>query len=110
MESIDDISACNEQAATVLPLIDRNRCEAKGPCVDVCPYGVFEINDVTSEQRRELSFVGKLKLWVHGGKQAFVVSPELCHACGLCVQACPERAIRLVNRSRLDADKLTTAT
>ena len=35
------------------------------------------------------------KLFVHGGRQAFAVRAADCHACGLCVKACPERAIRL---------------
>jgi NAD-dependent dihydropyrimidine dehydrogenase PreA subunit len=40
--------------------------------------------------------LGRLKALAHGGKQAFAVSAEACHACGLCVKACPENAIRLV--------------
>ena len=39
--------------------------------------------------------VGKVKAWAHGNRQAYVVRPFDCHACGLCVAACPEEAIRL---------------
>jgi len=34
-------------------------------------------------------------LLVRRNRQAVVVAPEECHACGLCVAACPERAIQL---------------
>ena len=36
-----------------------------------------------------LSFTGKLKGFFHGYKQAFAVNADRCHACGLCVTACP---------------------
>ena len=42
-----------------------------------------------------MSLRGRLKALVHGSRQAFVARPEACHACGLCVAACPERAITL---------------
>jgi NAD-dependent dihydropyrimidine dehydrogenase PreA subunit len=45
--------------------------------------------------RRELGWFARAKLLVHGGRQAFAVRAGDCHACGLCVKACPERAIHL---------------
>jgi NAD-dependent dihydropyrimidine dehydrogenase PreA subunit len=63
--------------------------------VDVCPYSVFEVRTLTREQRGTLSWLGRLRVAAHGGKQAFVADPDACHACGLCVQACPEHAIKL---------------
>ena len=91
-----DASGCVEEPGRFAPQIDRNRCEAKADCVRVCPYHVFEIQPLAAEQKRELSFVGRLKALAHGGKQAFAVHADACHACGLCVKACPESAIRLV--------------
>jgi 4Fe-4S ferredoxin len=82
--------------APVAPAIDRNRCEGKADCVRVCPYGVFELGVLPAEQRASLSWLGRLKGWAHGYAQAFVVKPDACHACKLCVDACPERAIQLV--------------
>lgn len=76
-------------------MIDRNRCEGKQDCVSACPYDVFEMGALSRSQRSELSLVGKLKAWSHGGRQAFAVRAEACHACGDCVAACPEKAIRL---------------
>jgi NAD-dependent dihydropyrimidine dehydrogenase PreA subunit len=42
-----------------------------------------------------LPFLVRLKVRVHGGKQARVEKEELCAGCGLCVEACPEKAIRV---------------
>ena len=87
---------CAEEAGRLVPVIDRNRCEAKEDCVRVCPYDVFEIRVLTSSDKGGMSWMGRLKARVHGNEQAFTVKPEACHACKLCVAACPENAIRLV--------------
>ena len=86
---------CKGQAGRVAPVIDRNRCEAKATCVAVCPFGVFEIRALAPADRAGLSLVGRVKAWAHGNRQAYVVRPDDCHACQLCVAACPEQAIRL---------------
>ena len=93
-------AACKGQAGRVVPHIDRNRCEAKGGCVEVCPFQVFEIRALAPADRAALSFRGRLKAWGHGHRQAYVLRPDDCHACGLCVQACPENAIRLMSGGR----------
>ena len=86
---------CKGQPGKVAPVVDRNRCEAKAECVRVCPYNVFEIRSLSTQDRASLSMRGKLKAWAHGNQQAFVVRPADCHACQLCVKACPEQALRL---------------
>jgi NAD-dependent dihydropyrimidine dehydrogenase PreA subunit len=90
---------CKHPAGAFAPLIDRNRCEAKEDCLRVCPYDVFEIAPLSPEHKRALSLVGRLKAWAHGNRQAFAVRADACHACGLCVAACPEDAIRLARVS-----------
>ena len=87
---------CNDFSGHVVPVIDRNRCEGKSACVKVCPYHVFELRLLAPEDRAGLSLVGRLKSWVHGDRQAYAVGSDDCHACGLCVAACPEQAIRLM--------------
>ena len=83
----------------LVPLVNPNRCEGKGPCVDVCPVDVFEMGVMTPAQRASLTVKGTVKGFVHGWKQVQVVNPEACRACGLCVTACPEKAITLARGS-----------
>lgn len=90
---------CAPESGRVEPVVDRDRCEAKNDCVRVCPFDVFELRALTAAERGELGFVSKIKLFVHGGKQAFAIRAADCHACGLCVKACPEKAIKLVERA-----------
>jgi 4Fe-4S ferredoxin len=90
------LATCGADAGRVRPVIDRSRCEAKSDCVRVCPYGVFEVRKLDDAERGALPWLSRVKVLVHGGKQAFAVRAGDCHACGLCVKACPESAITLV--------------
>jgi 4Fe-4S ferredoxin len=85
---------CKEPGRLV-PVIDSSRCEGKEDCVKVCPYDVFVVRRLTDAERGRLGLVARVKVFVHGGKQAFVERPADCHACGQCVTACPEKAIQL---------------
>jgi 4Fe-4S ferredoxin len=90
-------AVCRSKAepGTALPVIDRNRCEGERNCFDVCPYDVFEVRPLRKDERTDMTFVGRLKSRAHGWQQAIVERPADCHACGLCVKACPEKAITL---------------
>jgi 4Fe-4S ferredoxin len=90
---------CKEPGRLV-PVIDRNRCEAKEDCLRVCPYDVFAIQPLLPEHKAGMSLIGRFKAFAHGNKQAFAVNEGQCHACGLCVAACPEKAITLAPVSR----------
>ena len=87
---------CRGEPGKVAPVVDRNRCEGKQDCLRVCPYDVFEVRVLDAADRAALSWMGKFKSWAHGYRQAYVVRPSDCHACQLCIEACPEDALRLV--------------
>jgi 4Fe-4S ferredoxin len=87
---------CGSVGGAVKPRIDPHRCEGKADCVRVCPFEVFEIVRVADETFRKLPLLVRLKLRFHGRRQAETPRAQDCHACGLCVAACPEDAIELV--------------
>jgi NAD-dependent dihydropyrimidine dehydrogenase PreA subunit len=95
----DPPDACRPPAGRFEPVIDRNRCEAKGPCVAACPTQVLAIGVLSAEDRRGLGFAGRVKAFAHGHRQAFAIAPDRCEACGACVRVCPERAISLRRRA-----------
>ena len=86
---------CKHAAGVFAPVIDRNRCEGKEDCVRVCPFDVFAMATLTTQQRRDLSLKGRVKGFFHSYRQAFPVNAANCHGCGLCVEKCPEAAIKL---------------
>ena len=89
---------CDDAPGRVRPVIDRNRCGAKAACVEACPYQVFAVRRLTPDERAGVGLRGSLKLIIHRGRQAVTPRLDACHACGRCVEACPEDAIRLVDR------------
>ena len=92
-------SDCKHEPGVFVPVIDRSRCEGKEDCVEVCPYSVFEMRQLSGRDKHAMPLGARLKAWVHGNRQAFAVDAQNCHACGLCVSACPERAIKLLRPS-----------
>lgn len=89
---------CRAAPASYEPQIDRGRCEGKAECAAVCPYDVFEVRRIDDADFNALSFLGRLKSRVHGRLTAYMPRASACQACGLCVVACPERAITLIPR------------
>jgi len=89
---------CRASPSVFEPRIDRSRCEGKAECAAVCPYDVFEVRRIDEADFAALSFFGRLKSRAHGRLTAYSPRADACHACGLCVVVCPERAITLIRR------------
>ena len=87
---------CKAAPGTWTPVIDRSRCEGKSDCVEVCPYSVFEVRRIDDADYRALGLFARLKVLAHGKQSAYTPRAAACQACGLCVVACPEGALRLV--------------
>jgi NAD-dependent dihydropyrimidine dehydrogenase PreA subunit len=93
--------SCKQDPGVFEPVVDRAACEGKRKCVDVCPYHVFEVRRMDDADFAGLGFLAKLKSRAHGRKTAYTPNADQCHACGLCVSACPEKAITLARRVAL---------
>jgi len=87
---------CRATPGTQAPRVDRARCEGKGDCVEVCPYDVFEVRRMDDGDFVALGFFAKMKSRAHRRQTAYTPGSDRCQACGLCVVACPEKAITLI--------------
>jgi len=86
---------CRAAPGEFAPVVDRSKCEGKSDCVDVCPFHVFEVGRIHDDDFARLGVLGKLKSLAHGRKTAYTPLASACQACGKCVAACPEKAIKL---------------
>jgi ferredoxin len=53
---------------------------------------------IDAADREALGRLDRLKVRLHGNLTAYTPRLDDCQACGLCVVACPEKAITLVER------------
>lgn len=90
---------CRAEPGAWSPLVDRGRCEGKADCTEVCPEAVFEVRRIDDADFAALGWLGKLESVAHRRQTAYTPRADACLACGLCVVACPEKAIRLARRS-----------
>lgn len=81
----------------VMPVVNLNNCGGKEDCIPSCPFSVLEMQTIRTEDRLKLNLKGRVKTFFNS-KKAYVIDPNACHACGKCVQVCPEDAIKLVRR------------
>jgi 4Fe-4S ferredoxin len=88
-------SECKAAAGQFVPVVDRGQCEGKADCVAVCPFDVFEVRRIDDADFAHLGAFGKLRSVVHGRKTAYTPRAAACQACGKCVAACPEKAIKI---------------
>jgi len=102
MANLQDIAKLDKhKPGEYVHVIDRARCEGCGQCVSVCPNGVLELRALSQAEKHQLPFFARLRVTIHGNKQSWVVSPNACEGCGLCVVACEERAIILKKNSSI---------
>jgi NAD-dependent dihydropyrimidine dehydrogenase PreA subunit len=93
-------SECRSPQGEFVPVVDRAKCEGKAECAVVCPVQVFEVRRMDDADFARLGLFAKLKSVAHGRKTAYTPNAPECQACGKCVAACPEHAIKLVRRLR----------
>ena len=86
---------CRKQPGEMSPVVDRSKCEGKAECAAVCPVHVFEVRRMDDGDFAKLGVLAKLKSLAHGRKTAYTPRATACEACGKCVEACPEKAIKL---------------
>mgnify|MGYP003627814613 CR=1 FL=1 len=85
---------CDEKSGKLMPIINLSNCGGKEDCIPACPYDVLEMRTITPEDRLNLNLKGKIKTFFKP-KKAYIKDSNLCFACGICVQVCPEKAIKL---------------
>jgi NAD-dependent dihydropyrimidine dehydrogenase PreA subunit len=86
---------CTAEPGAFAPVVDRSKCEGKAKCVEVCPVHVFEVRRIDDADFAALGVFAKLKSIAHGRKTAYTPNASACESCGKCVEACPEKAIKL---------------
>ena len=86
---------CHQPPGIFRPFVDPARCEGAAECVRICPFDVFEVTRIDAQVFKNLSLSTKAKIWIHGMRSAVTPNADACQACGLCVSACPEKAIVL---------------
>ena len=60
MNSSMETKNCKPKAGVLIPIVNLNKCEGKGHCIEVCPYDVFEMKPISDEEYAQMNFVGKL--------------------------------------------------
>ena len=91
---------CRAEPGELAPIVNRARCEGKSDCVDVCPFQVFEVRRMNPTDFAALGVLAKLKSMAHGRMTAYTPRADACQACGKCVEACPEKAIKLARATK----------
>lgn len=87
---------CTAEGGRFTPKVDHGKCEGKEDCAAVCPYDVFEVRKIDDADFEALGFLARLKKRAHRRQSAYTPGADGCRACGMCVVACPEKAITLV--------------
>ena len=97
-ERICDFDAISLDAQG-LPVVDLDKCNACGDCIDICPKGLYSLQPISHQL-----FVACKNL---AKEEAALAQCEVaCTACGRCAADAPEGLIRITdNLSRIDYRK-----
>jgi NAD-dependent dihydropyrimidine dehydrogenase PreA subunit len=85
-----------------IPVIDYNKCTGRGICVEVCPEDIFEIRNLDQIEFCEETKTAGLCPEPHyaaKGKRSYPVNIDNCTECEICIEKCPEQAIKLVTKN-----------
>jgi NAD-dependent dihydropyrimidine dehydrogenase PreA subunit len=93
--SVPSSGECRADPGELAPVVNRAKCEGKADCARVCPFDVFEVRRMDPSDFAQLGVLAKLKSMAHGRMTAYTPRADACQACGKCVEACPEKAIKL---------------
>jgi MinD superfamily P-loop ATPase len=74
------------------PVIDYEKCDGCGKCVEMCQFGALEKEDVVAQFTARPGERG-LK---SATTSRVAVNPYLCEGCGACAAVCPQKAIKMV--------------
>lgn len=82
--------------------VDESSCDGCGKCIETCPQTAIGMKTLSVGESKNLSFKGRLKVWVKGNQKA-EINPDLCTSCGLCMRGCHELAIHKIKRQEPSA-------
>src|SRR5258708_5154033 len=72
MKSAADVNTCKEPARIVRPVINTHKCEGAGECEAVCPFDVFAVRRLTTDERRALPLFPWLNVIAPHVKNAYI--------------------------------------
>ena len=99
---------CKAEPGAWAPRVDRARCEGKRDCVEVCPYGVFEVR-IDDEEYRGLPLRARIKLFVHGKQTSYTPGADACRPAGAGRESWPLAGHEAVDAHAASRDQLLSA-
>jgi NAD-dependent dihydropyrimidine dehydrogenase PreA subunit len=77
------------------PIINWNKCDGCGRCVEICPANVLALKELRAVDYNKLSLFGKIKMRAKGKLRSHVINEAACLGCKKCQTNCHERALKI---------------